>query len=325
MTEQVRRATRLMEIEHQLRQSTRGLKTSELAERTGYSARTIQRDLVVLESELGVPLIEGDGRRWKLMPGSTPIGSVRFSLQEARAMYLATRQFFRHSADPDPDAVSALQKLATALPPAIATHVRAAATQLKEREPRPGHVDVIRKLTEAWADSHSVTIRYRSQRAGTTLETRLDPYLLEPSPNGAATYAIGYSHSHSEVRMFKLDRIVAVTALPETFVAQDIGEVVAQLRRSWGVVMGDDEFDVVVEFTPAVAERVRETNWHPSQQLIPLGDGGVRLQLRLPSLLEFEPWVRSWGPEACVVAPPELRQAVAESLRAASARYESVP
>ena len=124
MTEQVRRSARLVEIENLLRQNPRGLKTTELAQRTGYSSRTIQRDLGVLEGELNVPLVEGEGRRWRLMPGATPIGSVRFSLQEARAMYLATRQFFRHQWEPDPDALSALQKLAGALPPEKKLHSR---------------------------------------------------------------------------------------------------------------------------------------------------------------------------------------------------------
>ena len=52
MTEQVRRSARLVEIENLLRQNPRGLKTSELAERTGYSsvhARGAGPDVQVVE------------------------------------------------------------------------------------------------------------------------------------------------------------------------------------------------------------------------------------------------------------------------------------
>src|SRR4051794_33204722 len=83
MKEQVRRAARLVAIEALLRRNPGGLTTRELAERTGYTARTIQRDISVLGDELGVPLMDAEGRRYRLMPGSTPIGAVRFSLQEA--------------------------------------------------------------------------------------------------------------------------------------------------------------------------------------------------------------------------------------------------
>lgn len=38
--------------------------------------------------------------------------------------------------------------------------------------------------------------------------------------------------------------------------------------------------------------------------------------------MEFIPWVRSWGPDARVLAPAELRDEVASSLQAAAATYE---
>jgi len=326
MTEQVRRSARLVEIENLLRQNPRGLKTTELAQRTGYSSRTIQRDLGVLEGELNVPLVEGEGRRWRLMPGATPIGSVRFSLQEARAMYLATRQFFRHQWEPDPDALSALQKLAGALPPNIASQVLGSVAQQRQRQSSRQHVEVIRNLTEGWAEARSVFIEYRSQRAGTALTTLLDPYLLELSPNGAATYVIGFSHSHGQVRMFKVDRILSAAPTDQSFEPTGVEDVQQQLRRSWGVVLGgDDDFEVIIEFQKSVADRVRETNWHSTQRLTHLDDGRVRLELRLPSLLEFVPWVRSWGQEAFVVSPPELVREVADSMALAARQYGPQP
>ncbi|MBI2765273.1 MAG: WYL domain-containing transcriptional regulator [Chloroflexi bacterium] len=321
MTEQVRRSARLVAIEELLRRNPNGLTTRELAERTRFSSRTIQRDLGVLGTELGVPLMDAEGRRYRLMPGSTPIGAVRFTLQEARAIYLATRQFSRRANDPDPDALTAMEKLASALPLVIAAHVEDAVRELRERPSRSEHTEVLRNLTVAWAESRSVAIRYRSQSSRTVHVTGLDPYLLEPSPDGAATYVIGFSHEHEEIRTYKLDRILAASLSTDTFVATGIDELKQQLRNSWGVVIADEEYDVVVEFTPEVARRVRETNWHSSQRLTKLEGGGVRLELHLPSLLEFIPWVLSWGAEALVVVPKELRERVAASLSAGASQY----
>lgn len=321
MTEQLRRATRLIEIERRLRASPGGLTVRQLAEATGYSKRTIQRDLNALESELGVPLVEAPGRRWRLIPGSTPIGAVRFTLQEARAIFLAARLMLRHADERDSDGISALEKLADALPPALARPVLMTVQQLKQRPDNPEQSRVLRALTEAWASSQTVAIRYRSQQARAIRETELDPYLLEPSTSGAAIYVIGYSHEHKQIRTFKLDRITSVSQTGRQFEPDDVDALAAKLSRGWGVVFGDDEYEVIVEFAPEVAERIAETHWHPSQRLTRLANGGVRLELRLPSFLEFVPWVRSWGPAAKVVAPDELREEVAESLRTAAAQY----
>lgn len=84
---------------------------------------------------------------------------------------------------------------------------------------------------------------------------------------------------------------------------------------------GDEHYDVKVLFSPEVAARIAETNWHPSRRLERRGDGNVVLEMRLPALLEFVPWVRSWGPEALVIEPEELRQQVAESFKRAAERY----
>jgi proteasome accessory factor B len=321
MTQQVSRATRLVEIERLLRRRPQGYSASELASELGYSKRTIQRDILALGADLYVPLADAPGRRYAIMPGTASLVPVRLTLQEARAILLATRLFFRFADERDRDGISALEKIADALPEPVGNRIRATVEQLKARPVNPQQETVIRRLTEAWATSRTATITYRSQASRRQKTTELDPYLFEPSASGSATYVIGFSHAHGAIRTFKADRITAVDVGTATFVPQDIEAISRQIAESWGVVFGDDSFDITVDFRKDVAGRVAETTWHPSQRLIPLPDGGVRLELTLPSLLEFVPWVRSWGPEAMVVGPPELREQVASSLREASARY----
>jgi predicted DNA-binding transcriptional regulator YafY len=323
MSEQVRRASRLVEIERLLRNAPRGLTTRQISERTGYSIRTIQRDLNVLESELGVPLMEGTGRRWRIVAGSSPIGSVRFTLHEARAIYMATRLLLRHADEQDPDAIAALDKLADALPPALSDFVTEAADELRRRPVTPGYSDTMRTLTTAWAESLRVSIRYRSQQSRTPRETIVDTYWLEPSATGAATYLHGWSETHGERRTFKVDRIAAARLLDQHFAPPpDIAELRSQLSQSWGgAVVGDDHFDVVLEFEKEVAERVGETTWHPSQRLTPLDGGRLRFEAQIPSFMEFVPWVRGWGEAVIVVAPYELRTEIAGSMQKAAARY----
>ena len=78
MTEQTRRASRLLEIERLIRRHPGGLSAAELAQELGRSRRTIQRDINVLESELGTPLVM-NGRRYQILPESAPLAPVRLT------------------------------------------------------------------------------------------------------------------------------------------------------------------------------------------------------------------------------------------------------
>src|SRR4051812_33670350 len=84
MTQQTRKATRLIELERLLRRRPGGMTVAELARELGRSTRTIQRDIQDLEIELRVPL-ELAGRKYSLMAGAAPLAPVRLTLQEARA------------------------------------------------------------------------------------------------------------------------------------------------------------------------------------------------------------------------------------------------
>jgi predicted DNA-binding transcriptional regulator YafY len=124
--------------------------------------------------------------------------------------------------------------------------------------------------------------------------------------------------------VFKLDRIQSVDISTREFEPGDIERIAEQLRQSWGgVVFGEIQHQVTIDFSPAVEARIRESYWHPSQKLEDLDGGGVRLNVSLPSLLEITPWVRGWGPEAVVVGPEELREEIATSMAAAAANYKT--
>jgi CRISPR-associated endonuclease/helicase Cas3 len=78
---------------------------------------------------------------------------------------------------------------------------------------------------------------------------------------------------------------------------------------------------VRLRFSPAVAPRVRETTWHPSQKIHDLPDGGAEWEAQIAEWREMEPWVRGWGAEVEVLAPDELRRSVIAAVRAAAERY----
>lgn len=320
MTEQTKKSTRLSRI-HSILMQRGSVSVRELARDLDRSPRTIQRDMADLESELGVPLLY-EGRRWSIMPGSAhPMSPVRLTLHESRAVYFAIRVFSRTVNESEPDSIQALQKLADTLPPQLSANIKRTIDDLRSRPENKPHAETLRSITDAWVHSFTIEMTYRSQLAKASRTFDFDPYLLEATQSG--TYVVGFSHEHGEVRVFKLDRVERVEITRRPFEAPEGSEIAGRLAQSWGgaVFGGDEQHDVCVEFTPPAALRIRESYWHPTQQLEELPDGGVRLKVLLPSLLEFTPWVRSWGHEAYVVSPAVLRTEVAASMRAAAARY----
>jgi proteasome accessory factor B len=91
------------------------------------------------------------------------------------------------------------------------------------------------------------------------------------------------------------------------------------------VLGGTGDFRVVIRFQREVAERIREREWHESQEMIELPDGGLELRLRLGALTEIEQWILGWGATAEVVGPPELREAIRRTASALARRYASAP
>lgn len=73
---------------------------------------------------------------------------------------------------------------------------------------------------------------------------------------------------------------------------------------------GDKEHEVEIEFDLWGTDLVRGRQWHSSQELTDLPNGGSRLKMRLSSLEEIERWVLGWGSHAKVIGPAALRERV---------------
>lgn len=317
-----RRSVRLNRLQELLRGRRAGYTVHELARLTGVHARTIQRDLLVLQSEAGVPLTEEKGR-YALMQEER-LGPVSLTLQEARAVLIATRLFLRYSDEGDPYAAAALKRIAAIMPPAVRDQVAAAAESLGAR---PLDADFSRNLvavTEAWAKRRSLRMTYRSAGKHRTKEVIVNPYFLEPSAAGFATYLIAYSRTHGQIRTFKIERIISADMLPQAFEVPADLNIDGLLSSAWGIIWGEGR-TVKLRFAPNVAWRVRESRWHPSQSLDDLDDGGCILTVTVASLMEIGRWVRSWGDRVEVLAPADLRAELRKEAVALARAYSSSP
>jgi predicted DNA-binding transcriptional regulator YafY len=76
-----------------------------------------------------------------------------------------------------------------------------------------------------------------------------------------------------------------------------------------------------VRFSPTAARYVQELRWHPSQQLRPLNDGSLLFEVEVADTTELKAWVLSFGKQAEVISPLQLREELCEEIRQMAAFY----
>jgi CRISPR-associated endonuclease/helicase Cas3 len=148
------------------------------------------------------------------------------------------------------------------------------------------------------------------------------PYLLEPTPWGDGLYLIGHSDVVNNLLTLKVERITAAAALEKFELPADFDEA-RLLRHAWGIWGGEGAPETVrLKFAPGAAvRRLRESIWHPLEQIVDLPEGGCLWEAPIADWREMLPWVRGWGAAAEVLAPVGLRLAVVGESRALAEMY----
>lgn len=308
------------EIELRLVHSLEGVTPSELARALSVNRSTVHRDLAEISSR--VELFQTDEGRYRINP-ATYMGSVRLSQAEALTIYIALRRFIRQTSQAPSFFASAIQKIALTLRhPLLKTNLGTSIASIDgERGANPQQTEIWNRLLRSWYEQVRIIIDYRKGRQNTTESHLFDPYLFEPAVLSHGVYVIGWSHTRGELRTFKIDRITHVAFTAHQFEPNASLQPDDLLRHAWGVWYGSELSRVVLRFDAAVAARVRETVWHPSQELAEQPDGSLLWSVEIAGTLELVSWIRGWGHEVEVLEPESLRQEIADSLRRAAERY----
>jgi len=303
----ISRSIRLARLQQFLHGNPRGLTTRELAKLCGVCIRTVQRDLIDLQTELNVPITQ-DGKRYGLLGGFT-LPPVFFSIYEAAALFMVSRLALRQSDENNPHLAGALSKMAGVLPSELAELLERGLQSLSSKPVNTEYVRVFEQVAAAWCTRRQLKINYQSLRASESKEWLLEPYFMETTGVGYSTYVIGHASRENKegIITFKLDRIKKVEMLDKEFEIPPDFDIFKLLAGSWGIMWGEETI-VKLKFSPSVTRRVKESGWHTSQKIEDLPDGGCLLTVQVGNTLEMTPWIRGWGPDVEVLEPKELRE-----------------
>lgn len=304
---------RLLQMESLLLGHPEGLTQSEIARRLGVDRSVIHRNLYDFQ-KVYPTITHEDGRI--SIDRSAYLVKVAFTLHEATAVHLAARLLATRMNRQNPHAASALRKLGKSLEslaPRISRHVLQSADVMDDASQwqDPRYLDVLEKVTLAWAELRKVKVWHRSEKAGKVFEYMLCPYFVEPYAVGQTTHLIARDEATDKLRTLKIERIEKVELtvdhyeIPADFDPRDL------LEDAWGIWYTENEpVQVTLKFSRHVAQRLKETRWHRSEKETELPDGSVLWQAAVAEPQEMIPWIRAWGADCEVLEPKGLREAL---------------
>jgi predicted DNA-binding transcriptional regulator YafY len=298
-----------------------GASVDELAEECQVTRRTIFRDLQAIR-DAGYPLVsdrEADGRiLFRFITGFKKIPPITFSLGELMTLYLCRGQLDFLAGTPFQDDLTAIfGKLRSSLPPRSVAHLERIAETASPRfqglRDYHGKRDLLEKLREALLFQYRCRLHYAPPHRAAE-NYLFDPYTLLFYNN--SLYLGGYAHNRTALRLFLIDRVLAVELLPERFEVPEDFRTQDLTGSAFGLI-DEEPLAVRVHFGAPIAHLVRERIWHPSQTIVEHADGALTLSFTAGGEREILAWLYSYLPHVQVLAPEGLAQSFRRGLEEA--------
>ena len=317
------KSARLIELTLRLGADAEGLTIEEMASELGVGRRTAERMLSSLEAlfpQLEARIVDTRGtKRWRV-PRATLDGQLSFTAAELAALR-TTVVLARRENLPDAEAIAALElKVRALMKPTARAALETDLEALSQAQGivlRPGpkaRVDpaVFTSLRDAILALKRVRILYRPRHATAAGWQTVSPYGFL---YGSRHYLVAFNHYRGvlAVRTFALPNISAVEALLQPRHTPKGFELKRWASSLFGV-FSEPPSNVIWRFSPGVAADAREFEFHPSQTMIDLPDGGLEVRFRAGGLLEMAHHLMTWGAAVKVVKPIRLHK-ILENLR----------
>ncbi len=292
----------------------------ELAERFHVSPATIQRDIEELSRSGTVPLVhEGETNQsvWYLPKEFIPtLPPLHLNYEQGAALYIATRLLSQQHDEQIDGIQSAINALIHIMPKTLRPHLDMLTKDMQQRASgRTNLTKIFAILSQGWLRQQSVKILYDAPNKRSFTCT-FSPYFVEPSGIGYTIYFIGWCKELNVLRTFKLERIRHAEFTKESFSLPSDFNGTTLLQSAWRVMFGEEGKTVHVKlrFTSNVSKRVRETRWHPSEQITET-EHGLIWEADIGDTTEIKPWIRGWGSDCEVLEPDSLRTELLTEVR----------
>jgi len=236
---------------------------------------------------------------------------LRLGVDEASALLIALRML---AEVPGIEERSALSRTIAKLE-AAAGEAAAASAQVAVQVDDHAARGVLAQVKDALAGGRRIHLSYYVPGRDEATERDVDPMRLLVVEG--RTYLEGWCLRAESVRLFRLDRVMAMSVLD---VAASVPGDAQPVDVDQGLFRPSPDDVLVLLELSAYGRWVAE--YYPCEQVDEIGDGRLRVGLRTPDTR----WVRRLalrlGEDGKVIAPPEVAAQIREDAAAALAQYE---
>ena len=316
--------TREWRLLRALEGASAGLSYVELAKALGTGVRTVYRDLATLKAA-GFPIGRARAGLKSVWRIAKPVSlGVVFTPQELTALTFARNLVLSLHGSPFQGAMrQAFMKISAACDrdglKVIDMVDKRVHAECRRMRPYTQKQVWFRMLVDAVIKQCTVRIRYFTKERAEESVREVDPYGMVL--HEGAFYLVGFCHRRREVRTFLLDRISAVAGTGGTFPMPADFSVKDHFKQAWGLLKGAALVRVRIRFCREAAHVIREGRWHGTQRIENLPDGSVVLSVEVTGWEEIMRWVMSFGAQAEVLEPADLRKSVAAESAAMAAAH----
>jgi proteasome accessory factor B len=308
---------------HQQLKANRFPNCRKLAEELEVATKTIQRDIDFMRDRLGLP-IEYDPLRFGFYYTEpvTSFPSVEVSEGEIVAIFIAQKALAQYQGTSFSKPLqAAFQKITEGLQEKVDFHWADvdSAISFKGIGTTAADLDLFESVSKAVMRSCELSFEYKKLNSSSFEARRVQPYHLGSVEN--QWYLFGFDLARQQLRTFALTRMRKARDTNVRFERPADFSISKHLSDSFGVFSGKERHKVRIRFDAFSAQLVNERQWHASQKIKALADGGVELSMQLGSIEEIERWVLSWGTHATVLEPKMLRDRLRHSAEELAGRY----
>ena len=179
---------------------------------------------------------------------------------------------------------------------------------------------IIDVLASAMLGRRTCLVEYHSFSDDRVKRFRIDPLRFFERDGGL--YLFVRTTDYDDIRLLAAERIGSIDETGEVFSDPDSFDPEALLENAFGIVY-DDPITVKIRFSAEQARYIQERSWAKNQKITKRGDGSIVLTMETSGWWDVKKWVLSFGSDAEVLEPKEMRDELLENARQLARWYGS--
>lgn len=279
------------------------------------SIRTIYRDIDILSAIFPITEEQRGQKTYYMMLDNFKLEELQCSFEEMMAVVFINRLLESLGRDSVTEAgIKLTNRLISGLPQPQRLYLQDIYQNFRVEFPgsEGRGAQIIQLFADAIRLQKAVRIHYRAFGANETSERIIHPYTIYFRQQ---YYLVAWCTSRNSIREFRLDRIEEAEMLETLFEPAPSFNYEDYSKRCWNALKGEEDYQVVLRFSPEASSFVKEYMGNKADRLKDLPDGSLEFYKSVSMLEEIFAWVLSMGPQVEVIAPQELKGMVTETIR----------